>query len=184
MIVTVLTLAALSPLMAQQPGGSNDQTYKINAGDMLEISVWGEEALQREVKVRPDGAFSFPLAGELMAKGRTAEAIRVEIETRLSRYVPDLVATVTVTEVSGNQIFVIGQVRNPGVFVMNPELDVIQALSVAGGMGPFAALKDIRILRREGGTQRVIPFDYTQVLQGRDLEQNIVLRSGDVVLVP
>jgi polysaccharide export outer membrane protein len=170
--------------MAQQTPGSNDEAYRINAGDLLEVSVWGEEDLQREVRVRPDGAFSFPLAGELAAKGRTAEEVRLEIESRLARYVPDLVATVTVTEASGNQIYVIGQVARPGAFVMNPELDVIQALSLAGGMTPFAALKDIRILRREDGRQTALPFDYTQVLQGRALDQNIELRSGDVVMVP
>lgn len=164
---------------------SIDDAYRVNAGDTLEISVWREEDLQREVNVRPDGAFSFPLAGELMAQGRTVAQIRQELEQRLSRYIPDLVVTVTVTEVNGNQIFVIGQVNEPGRFVMNPALDVMQALSLAGGMTPFASARDVRILRRNGdGQQEAISFDYNRVLQGRSLDQNIVLRSGDVVVVP
>jgi polysaccharide biosynthesis/export protein len=164
---------------------SIDQAYRVNAGDTLEISVWREEDLQREVHVRPDGAFSFPLAGELMAHGRTVTQIRQELEQRLARYIPDLVVTVTVTEVNGNQIFVIGQVNQPGRFVMNPALDVMQALSLAGGMTPFASARDVRILRRNGnGQQEAISFDYNRVLQGRSLDQNIVLRSGDVVVVP
>jgi polysaccharide biosynthesis/export protein len=158
--------------------------YLVNSGDRLEVSVWKEPDLQREVLVRPDGAFSFPLAGQILAKGRTATEIRQELESRLSRYIPDLVTTVTVVDVSGNSIFVIGQVNNPGAFVMNPVLDVMQALSMAGGTTPFAALKNIRILRRDDGVQTAHRFDYTDVAEGRSLEQNILLRSGDVVVVP
>jgi polysaccharide export outer membrane protein len=158
--------------------------YRVNAGDTLEISVWKEEDLQREVLVRPDGGFSFPLAGELLAEGRTVREIREELESRLARYIPDLVSTVTVVAVTGNSIFVIGQVNKPGTFIMNPVLDVMQALSLAGGMTPFASLKNIRILRREDGVQTAIRFDFTDVAEGRSLEQNIQLRSGDVVVVP
>jgi polysaccharide export outer membrane protein len=158
--------------------------YRVNAGDVLEISVWKEEDLQRQVLVRPDGGFSFPLAGELLAEGRTVREIREELESRLARYIPDLVSTVTVIAVSGNSIFVIGQVNNPGTFVMNPVLDVMQALSLAGGTTPFASLKNIRVLRRESGNQTALRFDYTAVAEGRSLEQNIQLRSGDVVVVP
>jgi polysaccharide export outer membrane protein len=89
-----------------------------------------------------------------------------------------------VVQVTGNSIFVIGQVNNPGRFVMNPVLDVMQALSLAGGTTPFASLKNIRILRRQGGEQTAHRFDYTNVAEGRSLEQNIQLRSGDVVVVP
>lgn len=183
--VVVLSCCALMVTAhAQEDAGANQEGYLVNAGDILEISVWKEEDLQREVLVRPDGAFSFPLAGEIMAKGRTVGEVRQELESRLARFIPDLVSTVTVIEVSGNSIFVIGQVNNPGTFIMNPVLDVMQALSLAGGTTPFASLKNIRILRREGGVQRAIGFDYTNVADGRSLEQNIQLRSGDVVVVP
>src|SRR5690606_4694991 len=169
----------------EEPMPSADQAgYLVNAGDRLDISVWKEQDLQRQVLVRPDGAFSFPLAGQIMAQGRTVTEIRQELEERLSRYIPDLVSTVTVVDVNGNRIFVIGQVNAPGSFVMNPSLDVMQALAMAGGTTPFAALKNIRILRRENGVQRALKFDYTQVADGRSLEQNILLKSGDVVVVP
>lgn len=170
---------------AQEEMTSADQAgYRVNAGDRLDISVWKEEDLQRQVLVRPDGAFSFPLAGQIVAEGRTVTEIREELEARLARYIPDLVSTVTVVDVNGNRIFVIGQVNTPGSFVMNPSLDVMQALAMAGGTTPFAALKDIRILRREAGVQRALEFDYTRVADGRSLEQNILLQSGDVVVVP
>ena len=180
----LLCMAVALPALAQDLPVAAASAYRINAGDTLAISVWKEEDLQREVLVRPDGAFSFPLAGEITAKGRTVADIRSDLESGLSRYIPELVITVTVTDVSGNRIFVIGQVNKPGAFVMNPVLDVMQALSLAGGTTPFASLKDIRILRRENGIQRAILFDFTDVSKGRSLSQNIVLQSGDVVVVP
>lgn len=184
--LTIVLLAGLVawPAMAQSPAAPARGDYKINAGDTLEISVWREPDLQREVLVRPDGEISFPLAGELKAEGRTVAQIREELVARLSRFIPDLVLTVTVTDVSGNRVFVVGQVDRPGMFVMNPDLDVMQALSLAGGATPFASLKDIQILRRQGNQRTAIKFDFTEVSRGRSLEQNIVLQSGDVVVVP
>lgn len=182
LLLTCVTVAL--PVWAQDLPSVTESSYLINAGDTLEVSVWKEEDLQREVLVRPDGTFTFPLAGEITAKGRPVAYIRAELESRLSRYIPDLLVTVTVTDVSGNRIFVIGQVESPGAFIMNPVLDVMQALSLAGGTTPFASLRDILILRREDGIQRAIPFDFTDVSKGRSLGQNILLQSGDVVVVP
>jgi polysaccharide export outer membrane protein len=111
--------------------------------------------------------------------------LRAEIASRLETYIPDLVVTVTVIEIRGNKIYVIGQVNDPGEFIVNPRVDVMQALSMAGGTTAFAALGDIMILRRDAtGKQRAIPFEYKDVERGRALEQNIVLDSGDVVVVP
>ena len=180
----ILSIVFANPVFAQQPGDTDQDTYLIHAGDKLEISVWKEEDLQREVLVRPDGAFTFPLAGEIVAKGRSATDVRLELEDRLRVYIPELVSTVTVIEVSGNAVYVIGQVKNPGSFIMNPVLDVMQALSLAGGTTPFASLKNIRILRRENGARKAIRFDYTAVSDGKSLEQNIILHGGDVVVVP
>lgn len=183
-IFGLLIIIMSASVLAQEVDRSHPDGYRINAGDELEISVWKEVDLQRDVLIRPDGAFSFPLAGNIQAAGKTATEIEAELVSRLSRYIPELVLTVTVTDVGGNQIYVIGQVSNPGAFVMNPAVDVIQALTLAGGTTPFASLKKIRILRRENGVQRAIEFDYTDVSEGRSLGQNILLKSGDVVVVP
>lgn len=162
-----------------------DNAYTVQPGDLLEVSVWKEEDLQRQVLVRPDGGFSFPLAGDIVATGKTVPELREEIAARLKTYIPDLVVTVTVTEIRGNKIYVIGQVNTPGEFIVNPRVDVMQALSMAGGTTAFAALNDIVILRRDGnGTQRAIRFGYKDVERGRSLEQNVLLNSGDVVVVP
>lgn len=158
--------------------------YGLHPGDTIEVSVWKEVDLQRVLIVRPDGKFSLPLAGEMQAAGRTPDEIRVEIEGRLKAYIPEPVVTVTVQKVDGNKIYVIGQVRKPGAFVMNPQLNVLQALSLAEGGTPFAKLDDIVVIRTMGGVQRSLPFRYSRVAEGGNLDQNISLESGDVIIVP
>jgi polysaccharide export outer membrane protein len=183
---TILTMCCSLPLGSAvgQPAAGVDDAYLVKPGDELNVSVWGEADLNLPVLIRPDGGFSFPLAGDLRAAGKSVEQIRVEISERLAKFIPNLVATVTVTAINGNRIFVIGQVNTPGSFVMNPRLDVMQALSVAGGTNPFAKVDEIRILRRTAAGQEILPFSFTDVAKGRNLDQNIVLESGDVVVVP
>jgi polysaccharide export outer membrane protein len=158
--------------------------YEVQPSDLLQISVWREPELTQQVLVRPDGAFSFPLAGDISAVGKTVEELRLELIERLSRFIPDLVVTVSVLEIRGNKIYVIGQVNQPGEFIMNPRVDVMQALSLAGGTTAFASPSAIFVLRRDNGEQRRLPFNFDAVLRGRDLEQNVLLRTGDVVVVP
>lgn len=158
--------------------------YKLQPGDEIEVSVWGEEELQRTVLIRPDGKFAFPMAGEVTAAGRSPLETQVELTRKLLAYIPEAVVTVSVTGFGGNKVYVIGQVQNPGSFVMNPRLNVLQALSLAGGTTTFAALDDIIIIRGTGANQRLIGFAYNKIIRGRNLEQNIELESGDVVVVP
>jgi len=158
--------------------------YKLHAGDKIEVSVWKEVDMQRPVIIRPDGKFSFPLTGEIQAAGRTADQVRIDIEGRLQKYIPEPVVTVTVEETAGNRIFVIGQVNKPGMFIMNPQLTVLQALSLAAGATPFAKLDNIIVIRGTGASQTTLPFRYSQVTEGKSLGQNILLESGDVIVVP
>jgi polysaccharide biosynthesis/export protein len=165
-------------------GQSSGPGYEVQPGDLLQVSVWREEDLDRQVLVRPDGGFSFPLAGDVNAIGKTVEQLRGELTERLSRFIPDLFVTVAVLEINGNKVYVIGQVNQPGQFVVNPRVDVMQALSLAGGATAFASPNEIFVLRREGNAQRRLPFNFGDVVRGRNLEQNVILRSGDVVVVP
>jgi len=183
LLVALATMFGAAPVFAQGNGQSREP-YTINPGDLLEIAVWKEPDLQRQVLVRPDGAFSFPLSGDIIAEGRTVEDVRIELTARLEAYIPDLVVTVTVAEIHGNKIYVIGQVNTPGAFVVNPRVDVIQALSIAGGMTPFAQTNNIRILRRRNGVQTILDFRYGDIIKGENLEQNVLLEVGDIVLVP
>lgn len=161
-----------------------DGNYRLHAGDKIQVSVWKEVDLQRPVIIRPDGHFSFPLTGEVKASGRTADEVRVDVENRLKKYIPEPVVTVTVEETAGNRIYVIGQVNKPGVFVMNPQVNVLQALSLAAGTTPFAKLDNIIVIRGAGAAQTTLPFKYNQVTEGKSLGQNILLEAGDVVVVP
>jgi polysaccharide export outer membrane protein len=184
-VLLILVIAQLgSHAGAQGESQDRDAVYTVQPGDMLEISVWNEPELQREVLVAPDGGISFPLAGEITAVGKSIVEIRQELSERLARLIAEPLVTVTVSQVLGNKIYVLGQVTRPGEFVVNPRVDVMQALSMAGGATPFAALNDIVILRRRGDEQIAIPFRYGEVSAGRSLEQNIILESGDVVVVP
>jgi polysaccharide export outer membrane protein len=158
--------------------------YRIQPGDVLEVSVWKEENLLRQVLVRPDGGISFPLVGNVVAAGKSVDELQHLITERLTKYIPDPVVTVSTQQLNGNKVYVIGKVARPGEFVANRYMDVVQALSVAGGMTPYAADNKIKVLRRKDGKLIAIPFRYGDIEKGEDLEQNIMLQSGDVVLVP
>jgi polysaccharide biosynthesis/export protein len=177
--VAAMNLVVPTAVHAQAP-----PSYQVKPGDVLEISVWKEPDLQRTVLVRPDGGFSFPLVGEIDARGKSVADLNKLVSERLSKYIAEAVVTVTVQEIKGNKIFVIGQVNKPGEFIVNPSVNVMQALSMAGGVTPFAATNDIKILRRNGAAQQAMPFPYGDVVRGRNLNQNIELVAGDVVVVP
>jgi polysaccharide export outer membrane protein len=162
----------------------NGLEYRIGPEDVLHISVWKEEDLDRKVLVRPDGGISFPLAGDIQVSGRTPLEVQDEIRSRLQRYVPDAEVTVSVDKISGYTIFVLGEVDAPGQFTLGRYVDVVQALTLAGGFTPYANNRNIQILRRQDGREVTYKFDFRDVSRGRSLEQNIILQSGDVVLIP
>lgn len=182
-----VTAPASSPAGPDARGGSETtgrDAYVIQPGDVLSISVWREKDLQGEMAVRPDGGLNFPLVGEIIAAGRTIEQLKADISARLAKFVPDPVVTVSVKQSLGNRIYVIGKVNKPGEFAANRTIDVMQALSMAGGPNPFASVNKIKILRRVNGEQKTFLFNYSRVEKGKDLEQNIVLQGGDIVIVP
>jgi polysaccharide export outer membrane protein len=175
----LLLLAVIMPVAS-----ANAEAYRLNAGDILDISVWKEEGMQRQVLILPDGTISFPLAGHLTAAGRTAAEVQDALAKRIQVYIPEPVVTVSVASVGGNSIYVIGQVKLPGRFDVTSQIDVMQALSLAGGLTPFGDENSIRVLRRSGNKQTAVRFDYSAVKRGQHLETNILLQPGDVVVVP
>jgi polysaccharide export outer membrane protein len=183
-ILTGIILVAVSVDASAQLSDVDDGLYLIQPGDLLEVSVWREDYLERDVTVQPDGRISFPLVGVVDAAGSTVEQVQDRVASRLAQYIAEPVVTVSIKEIRGNRIYILGQVQNPGQFIMNPRIDVMQALALAGGTTPFAELNDIRILRRSGNRQTLIEFRYGDIARGRNLQQNIVLQSGDVIIVP
>ncbi len=159
-------------------------SYQIGPGDVLHVSVWKEEGMQLEVLVRPDGGITFPLAGEIKAGGLTTKALSDVLVEKLKRYIPHPNVTVSVLRAESNKIYVIGKVNRPGEFIATGFIDVLQALTLAGGLTPFADTDDIKIIRRtETGTNMKV-FDYDEVISGERLDMNIILKAGDTVVVP
>ena len=161
-------------------------SYLIGPGDMIDISVWKDEALTKSVVVLPDGYISFPLIGEIKAVGRPISQIKAEIEEKIKPYVPDPTVSVEVKQVNSMLVYVIGRVNSliSGRYVLNANVNVLQALAMAGGLNPFAKRNKIRVLRQEGDKTLSFPFNYDDVVDGKRLEQNIMLKRGDVVVVP
>ncbi|WP_395020415.1 polysaccharide biosynthesis/export family protein [Dongia sp.] len=184
---TVVEPATAEPGPAQ---AAPQPLYRINGGDTIHISVYGERDLDRDVAVEPDGGIAFPLVGNINARGLTLSDLSKKIADALRAgnmlpNVTDPEVTVSLVKSSGNSFSVIGQVKQPGTFVTDTQVDVMQALSLAGGLTPFASKSRIIVLRRDsGGVQTKIPFDYSSVEDGEQLNMNIQLQGGDVVVVP
>ncbi len=181
-VAIVVCLAGFTGLsQAQESAGLE---YRIGPEDVLQISVWKEDDLDREVLVRPDGGISYPLVGDVQVSGRTPVEVQDEIGQRIARFIPDAEVTVAVDKVSGYTVFVLGEVNEPGQFTLGRYVDVVQALTLAGGTTPYASDRNIRVLRRQDGREVTYEFDFRDIERGRSLEQNILLQSGDVVVVP
>jgi polysaccharide export outer membrane protein len=159
--------------------------YPLAPGDALEISVWKEEGLQQQqILISPDGTIIYPLIGTVIAAGKTITELKDALTARLADYIADPSVTVKLMNNQGNAIFVIGKVNKPGQVFSGRRIDVLQALSLAGGLTVFADDDNISIQRRAGNEIKVFPFDYSNVISGEDLEQNILLEAGDTVTVP
>jgi polysaccharide export outer membrane protein len=182
-VVRLILFFALAGAHALAADAATDG-YKLQPGDLLQVVVWKETDLQSEVLIRPDGGISFALAGDMQAAGLTTDELRAELETRVRKLVPGGVVTVSVKAPNGNRVFVIGKVNRPGDFPLLRPIDVMQAISMAGGVTPFASTNSIRVLHRDGVHLNSVRFRYNDVTKGRHLEQNILLQSGDTVIVP
>lgn len=161
-----------------------DEAYHLHHGDAVFVSVWGEETLNKEVRVLPDGSITFPLAGRVdVANATTAEAEK-RITEKLKVYLADPQVTVVVTNVEGNKAYVIGKVLRTGAIPLSGPTTVLQALSLAGGFDKFANLSNIKVLRSVGGKQTATPVNYEKLIQGESLTSNLLLQPGDTILVP
>jgi polysaccharide export outer membrane protein len=158
--------------------------YLLGPEDAIEISVWKEPELTKQLVVRPDGKITYPLIGEVQAAGLTVKELQTEISKRLEKYVTDANVTVILLKAQYYKIYVTGKVNKPGDFVVGRPTTVIQAIAMAGGLTPFASPGSIVVLRNVEGKEEVYGFDYSSVARGQFLEQNRTLLPGDVVVVP
>ena len=157
--------------------------YLIGSGDLLDISVWKDETLSRTAFVLPDGTVALPLVGKLRVAGRTVTQVRDDLVRKLESYIPEPEITVDVKQSNSMMVYVLGRVNAPGRQVLNTNVDVLQALAMAGGLNPFANRNKIKIFRKDGEQTTVLPFRYSDVIDGKT-STNIVLKRGDVIVVP
>jgi len=163
---------------------SETPEYLIGPNDILNIHVWREEALTRDVTVMADGRIAFPLIGEIMAQGKTVEGIKQIITQKLKKYVSDPNVTVIVRESRSRRIYTIGKLSAPGSFPLVAGMTVLQALSASGGFTEWADTKNILIIRRKGSVEERLQFNYKEFIDGRNVEQNILLQPNDTIVVP
>jgi len=161
-----------------------DPSYIIGPMDVLEIQVWKEPDFSRQVLVRPDGKITLPLVGDILASGMNTMGLKALLSEKLENFVSKPEVTVIVLDSRSKNFYIIGKINRPGTYPLNPDMTVLQAISVAGGLAEWADKDSIRIIRRSGGKDEILPFDYEKVISGKSLEQNILLNPNDTIIIP
>ena len=163
----------------------HDNTYIIGDDDVLSINVWKEAEVSRTVPVRSDGKISLPLAGEVQASGQTPLQLEKLLAAKLQSFISEPEVTVIVTEIKSQKFNILGMVNKSGTFPLTSSLTVLDAIALAGGFRDFAKQKSIYILRKnpDGGESR-LPFNYKEVIKGKNMAQNIRVQPGDTIVVP
>ena len=164
---------------------AHDNSFVIGNDDVLAINVWKEPDVSRSIPVRSDGKISLPLVGEVQATGRTPLKLEEEIAARLKNYIAEPEVTVIVQQINSQKFNILGMVNKPGSYVINNSATVLDAIALAGGFRDFAKQKSIYILRQDAdGTQTRLPFNYKEVVKGKNSGQNIKLQPRDTIVVP
>jgi polysaccharide biosynthesis/export protein len=179
----MMTGASASQSGEQRNLTGADMEYLLGAGDLIEVQVWKEEFLSRNLRVRLDGRISLPLIGDIVAAGKTTRALAVEIEERLRDSHAEPAVAVILSQ-SNQRYYVIGQVKQPGEFPLDAHLNVLQALARSGGFLEWAKASNIAVIRREGGMEKVLPFDYDAIIRKNDPKHLLLLAPGDTIIVP
>lgn len=158
--------------------------YRLHQGDKVLISVWREETLQKEVVVLPDGSITFPLIGRVEVSGLSTPEVEQSITLKLKKYFPEPIVTVVIAGIDGNRAFVMGKVMHPGPLILNGPTSVLQAISMAGGFDKFADESSIKVIRTKPEGQEILPVSYKDIISGRNISTNILLKAGDTLVVP
>ena len=166
-------------------GKPTDDSFVIGSDDVLAINVWKEPDVSRSIPVRSDGKITLPLVGELQAAGHTPRELQTEIASKLQSYISEPEVTVIVQEVKSQRFNILGQIAKPGSYLVSNSATVLDAIALAGGFRDFAKKKSIYVLRQNGdGTQSRLPFNYAEVVKGKNPEQNVKLKPRDTVIIP
>jgi polysaccharide export outer membrane protein len=173
------TAAAPRPTDPVVPPG-----YVIGTDDVLAIVYWKDKEMTSEAQVRPDGRIALPLINEVVAAGLTPEQLREKLTEESKKYMEDANITVVVRQINSRKAFITGEVNKPGTYPLTSPMTVMQLIAMAGGLREYADAKRIVIMRTENGKPTSLRFNYKDVIDGKNLEQNIQLKPGDTVVVP
>lgn len=169
---------------AVAPSSKVSSDYLIGSDDVLDVNVWKEQELTRTLQVRPDGKISMPLLNDVQAAGLTPTQLAQAITDKLKKYLTAPQVTVMITQINSQRVYVTGEVTRPGAYPVLPGMSILQAITSAGGLTPFANGKKIFLMRSENGVQAKYPFSYKEVLDGRKAEENLKVKAGDTIVVP
>jgi polysaccharide export outer membrane protein len=178
------SLIQLSAQTLEPPQSSGPPLYIIQPNDVLQVFVWKEEKLSTKVTVRPDGRISLPLVQDMQAAGLNPTELKEKIEESLKEYIEVPNVTVIVDAIQSYKVFVTGKVGKPGMLTSEKPITVLQALTLAGGFLEFANPTETVIIRNTGEDSTLYKFNYPEVIKGKNFSQNMMLRSGDIVVVP
>jgi polysaccharide biosynthesis/export protein len=176
--------SATPPPMAAAPGVTLPPEYTVGADDVLSIVFWRDKELTADVTVRPDGKISLPLLNDVQASGLTPAQLKDRIVEESKKYVEDPNVTVVVKEIRSRKVYITGEVRKPGPFLLTGAMTVLQMISIAGGLADYAKPEKISVVRVENGKPVSFRFNYKEVIEGKKLSQNIELKPGDTIIVP
>jgi polysaccharide export outer membrane protein len=188
-VIGILAFVSVWPGLGQAHSSTSTtdpkdpEAYVIGPEDLLEVSIWKNDALTRTVPVRPDGRISLPLLGDVVASNMTPRVLRDSLAKAYATYVPQPEVSVIVREIHSMKISVVGQVKTPGRYELKSRASVLEALALAGGFEDFAKRDRIFVLRRRGTTSVRLPFNYTRLIDSA-AEDNFLLEPGDIVVVP
>ena len=175
---------AAPPPVVAAPGLNLPPEYTIGADDVLSIVFWRDKELTADVTVRPDGKVSLPLLNDVQASGLTPAQLKDRIVEESKKYVEDPNVTVVVKEIRSRKVFITGEVRKPGPYLLTGAMTVLQMISIAGGLADYARPNKISVVRVENGKPMSFKFNYKEVIEGKKLNQNIELKPGDTIIVP
>jgi len=169
---------------AAAKAANDNPNYVIGPSDDLDINVWKEPDISRKVPVRPDGKISLPLINDIQAAGLTPMQLKAQITEKLKKFLTDPQVTVIVMNINSQRVYIMGETNRPGAYPLLPNMTILQALTSAGGFSQFANTSKIQLLRTENGKQKTYFFNYKEVVQGRNTDQNLVLKPGDSIVIP
>ena len=186
MVMAILTTGGggIGIARAADASTGDSAAYRIGAGDVLEITTWKEPDFSKEVTVRPDGFITFPLLDDMAAAGMTTTELKEVLTQKLSRFVAAPQVTVTVKAPAEKKIYVMGEVAKPGEYLLQKGMTVLQAIAMAGGFTEWASKKEIMLMRKDKGEERVFLINYKAIVNKQDLSENLILQPNDTIVVP